>query len=157
MPENNKAVAEDVTESYGVQSIDRSTLEDKLGFRVRMAERAMHKAFVQSVGMTPVQYSIFTLVADNEGSSQGTIGEALNLDRASTMAIMDKLEQAGLVERRKSPVDRRRHALYLTSKGKQEIVKIEKKVSQSDALFKERLSERQLRDFVRYLGYIRQA
>ncbi len=134
--------------------VNRSTLEDKLGFRVRMAERAIYKKFISSVGMTPVQYSIFTLVADNEGMSQGVIGEALNMDRASTMAIMDKLEKAGLIERRRSTVDRRRHALYLTAKGRKEITAVEKKVRQTDDDFKERLTERQLRDLVRYLNIL---
>lgn len=138
-------------------AVDRSTLEDKLGFRVRMAERCIYKKFINNVGMTPVQYSIFTLVAENEGMSQGVIGEALNMDRASTMAIMDKLEKAGLIERRKSPVDRRRHALYLTPKGKKEIAATEKKVRKTDDSFKERLSERQLRDLIRYLDMLGQA
>lgn len=139
------------------EAVDRSTLEDKLGFRVRMAERSIYKKFINNVGMTPVQYSIFTLVAENEGMSQGVIGEALNMDRASTMAIMDKLEKAGLIERRKSTVDRRRHALYLTPKGKKEIAVTEKKVRKADDSFKERLSERQLRDLVRYLDMLGRA
>ncbi|WP_317930540.1 MarR family winged helix-turn-helix transcriptional regulator [Halioxenophilus sp. WMMB6] len=136
--------------------INRNTLEDKLGFRIRMAERAIYKSFVQQVGMTPVQYSVFTLVADNEGMSQGVIGEALNLDRASTMAIMDKLESSGLVERRKSPIDRRRYALYLTAKGRQEIVTTEAKVKATDEQFKQRLSDKQLQELIRCLSLIRQ-
>ncbi|MFC6632550.1 MarR family winged helix-turn-helix transcriptional regulator [Microbulbifer taiwanensis] len=134
--------------------VDRSTLEDKLGFRIRMAERRIYRDFVQSVDMTPVQYSVFALVAENEGMSQGVIGEALNMDRASTMAIMDKLEKAGLIERKKSPIDRRRHALYLTAKGRKEITAVEKKVRKTDDAFKQRLSDRQLRDLVRYLDIL---
>ena len=155
MPVSSKAKSE-FDELNSTRAVDTSSLDDKLGFKLRMAERAMHKAFIQNVGMTPVQYSIFILVANNEGRSQGTIGEALNLDRASTMAIMDKLESASLVERRKSPVDRRRHALYLTTKGKQEVVKIQKKVQKTDDLFKNHLSQRQLKDLLRYLDYTRQ-
>lgn len=136
--------------------VDRSTLEDKLGFRIRMAERTIYKKFIGAVGMTPVQYSIFTLVAENEGMSQGVIGEALNMDRASTMAIMDKLQKAGLIERRKSPVDRRRHALYLTPKGKKEISATEKRVRDIDDTLKDRLSERQLRELIRYLDLLGQ-
>lgn len=136
------------------ETVDRSTLEDKLGFRIRMAERSIYKTFIQNVGMTPVQYSIFTLVAENEGMSQGVIGEALNMDRASTMAIMDKLEKAGLIERRKSLVDRRRHALYLTAKGKKEIVKTENKVKQTDDKFKQRLTDKQLQELTKYLNLL---
>lgn len=147
-PDNKKA-------SGTAQSVDRSRLEDKLGFRFRMAERAIYKNFVQNVGMTPVQYSVFALVADNEGMAQGVIGEALNLDRASTMAIMDKIEKAGLVERRKSPEDRRRHAMYLTAKGRKEIVVIEQKVSSADDQLKQRLSDVQLQELIRCIDLVR--
>lgn len=158
MPQSTvKRVGTPAKQKVGEQNetVDRSTLEDKMGFRLRMAERTIYKVFMQNVGMTPVQYSMFTLVADNEGMSQGVIGEALNLDRASTMAIMDKLEGAGLIERRKSPVDRRRHALYLTAKGKKDIVVTEQRVRDTDDAFKQRLSDKQLQELIRSLELLR--
>ena len=138
------------------QVVDIQVLKGKLGFRVRLAERAIYKAFVQKVEMTPIQYSLLTLVASNEGMSQGVLGEALNLDRATTMAIMDKLEDAGLVERRRSVIDRRRHELYLTAKGRRRVVEAEKRVLETDGVFKQRLSEKELREFVRFLDLMRE-
>ncbi len=135
--------------------VDRSVLEAKLGFRMRMADRAIYKQFVKQVGMTPVQYSVLMLVAENEGMSQGAIGEALNIDRASTMALMDKLESAGWVERRRSPVDRRRYAMYLTAQGKKHVVATEKKVQKTDDQFKQLLTAAQLKELIRCLDLIR--
>ncbi|GAB1263228.1 hypothetical protein NBRC116493_26800 [Aurantivibrio infirmus] len=126
------------------KSVDMSVLEGKIGYQIRMAERIINRGFLQEVGMTPVQYSVFALVASNEGSSQVAIGEMLKMDRASTMAIVDKLQTAGLIERRKSLVDKRMQALFLTSVGKKEFLLIDKKVEDYDKSVCARLSEKQV-------------
>lgn len=120
-----------------------TVLEKKLGYQVRMAERIMNRKFTQVVGLTPVQYSVYALVATNEGLSQVAIGEALKMDRASTMAIVDKLQKAELIERRRSPIDKRMQALYLTEKGKKEFKDFDKKVQTNDEKFLTRLTKAQ--------------
>lgn len=152
--EKNQAPVSDLA-AGNKETVDRSTLEEKLGFRMRMADRAIYRRFIQNVGMTPVLYSVLTLVAENEGMPQGVIGEALDLNRASTMAIMDKLEHLGWVVRRRSPVDRRRYAMYLSAKGRQKILATEKKVQETDNYFKGMLSDDQLRDLNKMLDLIR--
>jgi DNA-binding MarR family transcriptional regulator len=126
--------------------VDMSVLETKMGYQVRMADRLMSKDFAQAVGMTPVQYSVFSLVATNPGLSQVAIGDSLNMDRASTMAIVRKLENAELIDCRKSLQDRRMQALHLTAKGEKEFKAVDKRVTDYDIKMSKRLTpkERQL-------------
>lgn len=135
--------------------VDVSVLECKLGYQLRIADRVMSKDFFQIVGMTSVQFSVFSLVATNENLSQVAVGEALNMDRASTMAIIHKLELAGLLERRKSPHDRRMHALQLTPKGKKEFVRVNKRVTALDNTFSSRLSENEMKQLLKCLKKLR--
>jgi len=135
--------------------IDMSVLENKLGYQLRIADRALSKDFFQNVGMTPVQYSVFSLVATNENLSQVAIGEALGMDRASTMAIVHKLELAGLLQRRKSPHDRRMHALVLTDKGQKEFAAVDKRVSAHDGAFRDRLSETEIKILLKCIKKLR--
>ncbi len=123
--------------------VDMSVLESKLGYQIRMADRILNREFVQNVGMTPVQYSVFALVASNEGLPQVAIGESLRMDRASTMAIVDKLQLAGLIERRQSPHDKRMQALYLSSQGQKEFKAVEAKVKIHDKNFLEKFSAKE--------------
>lgn len=125
--------------------VDMTVLEEKLGYRIRILERQLNKEFTRKAGMTTVQFSVFSLVATNEGLSQIAIGEALAMDRASTMAIIDKLEAAGLVERRKSIHDRRVHALQLTEKGRKEFGTVNNKVTKYDSVFSARLSDSEMK------------
>lgn len=132
------------TLSQNSKTVDMSVLEGKIGYQIRMAERIINRGFQQNVGMTPVQYSVFALVASNEGSSQVAIGEVLKMDRASTMAIVDKLQTAGLIERRKSLVDKRMQALFLTPVGIKEFKIIDHKVGEYDKSVCSRLTEKQI-------------
>jgi DNA-binding MarR family transcriptional regulator len=58
-----------------------------------------------------------TVAADAPGVSQIDIAGLLTMDRPTTMAIVNRLQDRGLVERRASARDRRRQELHLTSEG----------------------------------------
>ncbi|MGW4292588.1 MarR family winged helix-turn-helix transcriptional regulator, partial [Micromonospora chersina] len=46
------------------------------------------------------------------------LAEQLRCDRSNVTALVDKLEQAGLVERRVDPADRRQKTLLVTAEGR---------------------------------------
>jgi DNA-binding MarR family transcriptional regulator len=142
-----KKVRSETTKVFAEDSVSMQVLDEKLGYRIRILERLLNKEFTRNVGMTTVQYSVFSLVATNEGLSQIAIGEALSMDRASTMAIIDKLEAAGLLERKKSVHDRRVHALQLTEKGRKQFVVVNNKVAKYDSMFSSKLSQEEMETF----------
>jgi DNA-binding MarR family transcriptional regulator len=78
----------------------------------RFAER------IAEVDLTPPLFRILNLVDAAEGKSQQAIGEAIEVPASRMVALVDELEQRGLVERRPDPADRRVRALYLTRKGR---------------------------------------
>ena len=53
-----------------------------------------------------------------EGQSQQALAERLGIPPSRMVALVDHLEEAGLVERRPDPEDRRVRGLYLTRKGR---------------------------------------
>jgi DNA-binding MarR family transcriptional regulator len=55
--------------------------------------------------------------------TQHALGQCVGIDPSSMVATIDELEAKGLVERRRHPNDRRAHALHLTTKGKQTLVR----------------------------------
>lgn len=136
-------------------SVDASVLESKLGYQIRMADRVMSKEFVQNVGMTPVQFSVFSLVATNANLSQVEVGEALGMDRASTMAIVHKLEDAGLIRRNIATHDKRMHALQLTAEGKRKFPAINARVIEHEDVFNDRLSPDEQKFFFACIAKIR--
>jgi DNA-binding MarR family transcriptional regulator len=78
----------------------------------RFAER------ISAVDLNPPLFRVLNLVAAAEGRSQQAIGAAIEIPASRMVALVDELEQRGLIERRPNPDDRRVRALYLTAKGK---------------------------------------
>jgi MarR family transcriptional regulator, organic hydroperoxide resistance regulator len=149
--ENNRQLAR----STKAERIDTSILESKLGYQLRMTDRAMSRDFVQDVGMTQVQYSVLSLIATNNNPSQVDVGESLGMDRASTMAIINKLEAAGLVRKRLSTIDKRMHALQLTEDGEKLFPEINRKVIEHENRFQEKLTKTEQAVFLKCLWKIR--
>ena len=73
---------------------------------------------IAEVDLTPPLFRVLNLIDAAEGRSQQAIGEAVEVPASRMVALVDELEQRGLVERRPDPVDRRIRALYLTAKGR---------------------------------------
>jgi DNA-binding MarR family transcriptional regulator len=95
-------------------------LEALLGFHVRMANVAIYRDFTASMAkldITQRQAATLSLVEANPGTSQVAIANKLNSDRATIMAMVDRLEARGLLTRTRSREDRRRQELYLTPLG----------------------------------------
>jgi DNA-binding MarR family transcriptional regulator len=71
------------------------------------------------LGLRPPQFGVLNILDRFEGASQQAIGERLGIDPSSMVGVIDDCEADGLAERRRDPADRRRHAVYLTPKGRE--------------------------------------
>jgi DNA-binding MarR family transcriptional regulator len=84
--------------------------------RLHQVHSAMFQEETAGFGVTPVQYSLLTLLMETPGIEQGTAAAGLRLDRFTTADVVRRLEAAGLL-RRKPGADRRARTLFLTRKG----------------------------------------
>ncbi|HUB98367.1 MAG TPA: MarR family winged helix-turn-helix transcriptional regulator [Solirubrobacterales bacterium] len=78
---------------------------------------------MEEIDLQPPLFRILNLVDAAEGRSQQAIGEAIEVPPSRMVALVDELEQRGLVERRPDPLDRRVRALYLTPKGRETLTR----------------------------------
>jgi DNA-binding MarR family transcriptional regulator len=95
-------------------------LNEIVGFHLRLANVAVFRHFMASLShldLTQKQLSALWLIGDNPGVAQIDLAAWLDMDRATMMAIIDRLEARGLVVRSKSKSDRRRQDLNLTEEG----------------------------------------
>jgi DNA-binding MarR family transcriptional regulator len=76
------------------------------------------------VGLEPREVMLFRHVALNEGRSQRAVAEAIGLPASRIVALVDKLEAKGWIERKPSPGDRRANILTLTPVGKASLEQI---------------------------------
>lgn len=78
---------------------------------------------IAEVDLNPPLFRILNLVDAAEGRSQQAIGAAIEVPPSRMVALVDELEQRGLVERRPEPKDRRVRALFLTAKGRKTLAR----------------------------------
>jgi MarR family transcriptional regulator for hemolysin len=96
------------------------TPERTLGFLLHDVARLLRKRFEQNardLGLTRAQWQVLAHLARNEGIHQGGLADILELEPISLGRILDRLQSAGLVERRPHPKDRRVWLLFLRPKA----------------------------------------
>jgi MarR family transcriptional regulator, transcriptional regulator for hemolysin len=71
----------------------------------------------RQLNTTRAQWAVLARLYRCEGVKQSELAEALDLAPITLARLIDKLNAAGLVERRDDPADRRAHRLYLTEKA----------------------------------------
>jgi len=87
--------------------------------------------FTEVVGaseLTPGQFGVLVVIDANPGLSQTQLGNALGIDRSTVVAVIDRLEERGLVARQPAPNDRRSHALHLSNDGRSTLRRLTERV-----------------------------
>jgi DNA-binding MarR family transcriptional regulator len=67
--------------------------------------------------VTRPQWQVLSLLSRHEGINQGGLAELLEVEPITLGRMIDRLQEAGLVERRPDPADRRAWRLHVTPKG----------------------------------------
>jgi DNA-binding MarR family transcriptional regulator len=101
-------------------------LEARIGYLLSVVGRRQSTLFMdllKPLGLRPKHFALMNVVDLADGPSQQRVGEMLGLDPSGLISAIDELEAGGLLERRRAPEDRRRHALYLTRDGRGKLTK----------------------------------
>jgi DNA-binding MarR family transcriptional regulator len=94
---------------------------DALTFRFEDLPRALRRIVdiaIQDHSLNRSQWRLLAYVLRDEGMTQTELARMLELERASVGQAIDALERKQLVERAKSPGDRRVWRIYATEKGR---------------------------------------
>jgi DNA-binding MarR family transcriptional regulator len=104
-----------------VEPPEPETAPRSVGFLISQLGFVSSKAFTEAlrpVGIDPREFLLMRFVAASEGQSQQALAERLSVPASRMVALVDHLEDAGFLERRPDPEDRRVRGLYLTRKGR---------------------------------------
>jgi DNA-binding MarR family transcriptional regulator len=91
------------------------------GFVLHETARMLSKRYDQrskSLGLTRAQCQVLAYLVYHEGINQAGLAELLELEPISLGRLIDRMAQAGWVERRPDPQDRRAWRLFVTEKAK---------------------------------------
>src|SRR3954469_19653146 len=95
-------------------------LRRRFGFLLHEVARLYGKRFdqrVRSLGVTRAQCRVLAYLLLHEGNNQAGLAELLEIEPITLVRMLDRMEEAGWVERRPDPEDRRVRCLHLTRKA----------------------------------------
>ncbi|HWY89754.1 MAG TPA: MarR family transcriptional regulator [Solirubrobacteraceae bacterium] len=90
----------------------------QLFFRLWRASHTRVAEAFQTIALTPALFALLNVLGVREGAIQQDLGSAMGIDRSTMVSLIDKLEAAGLAERRPHPRDRRAREISITPKGR---------------------------------------
>jgi len=112
---------------------------ETFGFEVAETALAMRRDFdrrASALGVTRAQWRVLVRLAATDGARQVDLAEALDVEPITLCRMIDRLEEAGFVKRRRDEIDRRAWNIYLTGKAKPVLDEVHSLASQfhEDAL-----------------------
>jgi DNA-binding MarR family transcriptional regulator len=134
--------------------LDLDCLPTLLGFNIRRAQIALWRDFNRNVAegyVRPGVFSALLLARANPGIAQIEIANQLGIDKASVVALVDRMEDAGWVERRRSSEDRRRQGIFLTAAGAKTCRSLKTEMIDHERKFVSRYTDQELRTLIALL------
>lgn len=117
-------------------SLQLGPLGRSLAFHVRKAQLALQRRGLRSVSQLPLgpaEFGTLVLCEENPGVAQFQVAAALDIDKASVVAVVDRLEDMGWLLRRRSSQDRRRYGLHLTPEGLRQVQVLRGQAAQAES------------------------
>jgi DNA-binding MarR family transcriptional regulator len=100
---------------------DATEFAGQLFFRLWRASHTRIAEKLESIGLTPASFGVLNLLGKRDAAIQQEIGKAMGIDPSTMVALLDGLEEAGLVTRSPHPADRRARVVALTPKGRKAV------------------------------------
>ena len=97
-------------------------MENNIGYLLSDSGRLLRKTFderVRSLGLTAVQARLLLSLVKFPDNNQAFYAERIEVEPITLTRIVDRMEEAGWVERVADPKDRRARLLHLTDKSRE--------------------------------------
>lgn len=95
-------------------------MSDPLGFLLSDCARLLRRRFdarARGIGVSRPQWRVLFALTRAEGVNQAMLADILEVETITVGRMVDRLAEAGLVERRPDPADRRMWRLFLTERA----------------------------------------
>ncbi|MFC6283062.1 MULTISPECIES: MarR family winged helix-turn-helix transcriptional regulator [Polaromonas] len=117
-----------------ISSTDLALLYTRPGFLLRRAHQISAAVFedeCRSVGLTPAQFGVLTVLHASPGLDQSSLARALGFDKVTVLRVLRGLETRGLVQRSPAPESRRNLAVVLSPDGEKLLKQAQKPAEQA--------------------------
>jgi len=154
MAQTRSRTVRPASEATDVQSVNLDFLPTLLGYNIRRAQISLWRDFTRNVAdgeVRPSVFSVLSLANANSGIAQIDIANQLGIDKASVVALIDRLEAQRWVVRKRSTEDRRRQEIFLTPGGVKAYRALKKEMIAHERKFVDRFTDGERKQLISLL------
>ncbi|KUR77190.1 MarR family winged helix-turn-helix transcriptional regulator [Novosphingobium sp. FSW06-99] len=136
---------------------DIGEIRSIVGFHIRLAHGATYRHFTETftdIDLTQKQVSVLWLIDDHPDIAQTDLAHRMRMDRATTMAIVNRLQDRGYLVRGASLTDRRKQTLNLTDDGRAALAKAKEAILEHERWLKSRFTDKEVEMLIEMLTRI---
>ncbi|MDQ2093329.1 MarR family winged helix-turn-helix transcriptional regulator [Rhodalgimonas zhirmunskyi] len=152
-----QAKTSDLTIMTSDQRASDALLRQFVGYRMKRAYLLIQDDIAETLapfGLRTGTFSALGVVIASPGISQNDLSEVLNIKRSGVVVVVDELESAGVLKRKRVKGDRRTNALTVTAAGKRLWEKVEKAVQDHEAALFSDLTPQEISQLRKLLGRV---
>jgi DNA-binding MarR family transcriptional regulator len=114
----------------------------------RLGMTAKEQSFdaYEEAGLHPYHHAILAVLDEGSRETQGAIADTLGYDKGQLVGLLDELEEARLIERRRDPADRRRQIVRMTPEGRKTLERLRRLSQRLENEFLAALDESERRE-----------
>jgi DNA-binding MarR family transcriptional regulator len=139
--------------------LDESVLLDTVGYCVRYADLVLNQWYDHYIRRTThlrqIEFAILNLLGSNENVTHKQLSQALWISPPNLAVAIDRMEERGLVARRRNPDDGRSQHVALTKKGVNHLRKVRDSVAALEAGLRQSWTQPELRTLLKLLAKLR--
>jgi DNA-binding MarR family transcriptional regulator len=152
------SLPESETDAADVTSrLDLGELDTHIGYFARRFQVWIFQDLIRELARAEIRishYSVLAIIEANPGLAQSAVAEAVGIEPARLVRVLDELERRGWIQRMRSATDRRSHALYLTQDGQKAFAHVKDLARQHETHVIERLGAAKYESLMRMLKEI---
>lgn len=163
--ENSKTAAKPARPSNGKSGPLGSEAPDdiarqgiKLGFLIHDVSRMRRNAFDQimkPLGVTRAQWWVLAHLSRHDGMMQTQLADVLDVGKASLGTLIERLDQAGMIERTLDPTDKRAKRVFLTRAANQLVRRMTQEELRFNTQILEKLKSHERDELIRLLAMVK--
>jgi DNA-binding MarR family transcriptional regulator len=136
---------------------DIGDMRNIVGFHIRLAHGAVYRHFTETfaeLDLTQKQVLVLWLINDYPDLAQTDLATRMRMDRATTMAIVNRLQARSFLVRGKSQSDGRKQTLNLTDAGRKVLIVAKDAVARHENWLKSRFTDKEIERLIEMLSRI---
>lgn len=126
------------------RTVNLGSLDGQLGYALRRAQLAAFADFSTALAeltLSPGEFGVLAVIADNPGLRQNEICRALGIQKTNFSGVVSSFERRGIAVRRDVSHDKRSYALHLTPAGEALLRLAREKQAEHESRLVSRLGE----------------